>query len=170
MAYDYDKLYAETPAALGEPAPVFLKFFQQLESTDARVLDLGCGQGRDALPIARLGHRVVGVDLSPNGIKELSEIADREKLRVDGVVADLRTYQPDGLFDVVLIDRTLHMLAEEPRLLVLERMLDHVAARGWVLIADETSNIDGFKRVLSDHQADWQPDLDKRGYLFVRRA
>ena len=35
------------------------------------VLDLGCGQGRDALFIARRGHILLGVDAAQTGIKQI---------------------------------------------------------------------------------------------------
>ena len=137
MAYDYDKLYGETPNALGNPTPVFVEFFDRFDQKQARVLDVGCGQGRDALFIARQGHSVTGVDISPNGIRDLTEAAANENLAVKGIVADLTAFTPEGLFDVILFDRTLHMLPEAPRLAVLGRLLDHADAGGWVLIADE---------------------------------
>ena len=170
MAYDYDKLYGETRDALGEPTAIFVKFFDQLEQHDVRVLDVGCGQGRDAVFIARKGHRVVGVDISQNGIRDLRAVAARENLPVEGVVADIVAYEPDGLFDIVLLDRTLHMLARQDRLSVLGRLLDHVDKQGWVLIADESSNIGDFKSVVSEHPANWQTDLSQRGNLFLRRS
>ena len=170
MAYDYDKLYGETRDALGEPTAIFVDFFDQLEQQNVRVLDVGCGQGRDAVFIARKGHRVVGVDISQNGIRDLREVAARENLPIEGVVADIVAYEPDGFFDIVLIDRTLHMLARQDRLSVLGRLLDHVERRGWILIADENSNIKDFKSVVSEHPADWHTDLSRRGSLFLRRS
>lgn len=89
---------------------------------------------------------------------------------MDGVVADVTDYKPDGMFDVILVDRTLHMLSEEPRLSVLEQLLDHVDVDGWVLIADEATNNGGFEAVISCHQFDWKREFSKRGYLFVRRV
>ncbi len=169
MAYDYDKLYGDTPDALGAPTKVFVDIFQGFDRADARVLDVGCGQGRDALFIARLGHRVVGVDLSPNGIRDLRDAATREDLPIQGVVADVETYVPEGDFDVILIDRTLHMLAEPKRLAVLERLLNHVSPNGQVLIADEATNIPGFEAVVAESPHDWQTTFQERGYLFVRR-
>jgi SAM-dependent methyltransferase len=169
MAYNYDELYGETPDALGEPTSLFVDFFHQFEREDTRVLDVGCGQGRDALFIARQGHKVVGVDISPNGIKDLIAAADKEELAVKGVVADITAYKPEGMFDVILVDRTLHMLSDEPRLSVLEQLLNHVDVDGWILIADEASNISGFERVISSHCFDWKHEYSKRGYLFVRR-
>jgi len=169
MAYDYDKLYGSTPQALGEPTRVFVDFFESNEGKKFRVLDIGCGQGRDALFIARMGHTVVGVDMSPNGIRDLNKAAIQENLDIEGVVADLVTYTPDGTFDVVLVDRTLHMLPETDRLNVLARLLESVSLNGWVLIADERSNINGFKTVVAANSHDWTIDLETGGTLFIRR-
>ena len=169
MAYEYDKLYGETPNALGEPTAIFVDFFDQLELKDARVLDVGCGQGRDALFIGRRGHRVVGVDLSPKGIRDLQAAADSEGLAITGIVADVSSFTPEGTFDVVLIDRTLHMLPTSDRLATLAILLDHVADKGWVLIADEASNMADFVDVISAHKAAWHAELSERGYLFVRQ-
>ncbi|WP_422376777.1 class I SAM-dependent methyltransferase [Roseibium sp.] len=169
MAYDYELLYRETPHALGEPTQAFVDFFNRLDASGLSVLDVGCGQGRDALFIARLGHSVTGVDLSSSGIEQLGADAVRENLPIRGVVADLEHYAPEEDFDIVLIDRTLHMLDEPVRLDLLKRLLPAVKAGGWLLIADEKSNIAGFQNVLDDHSANWVPVLAKRGYLFVKR-
>ncbi|WP_371168882.1 class I SAM-dependent methyltransferase [Aliiroseovarius sp. 2305UL8-7] len=169
MAYNYDALYSETPDALGAPTDVFVRFFNQFDRDNACILDVGCGQGRDALFIARLGHRVVGVDLSPHGIQDLEAAAQKENLDITGIVADLTGYAPGDTYDVILIDRTLHMLTRAARQDLLARLLDHVEPNGWVLIADEASNIVDFEQVISDHSATWTTKYGERGYLFVQR-
>ena len=169
MAYDYDKLYGETPDALGLPMPVIVSFFEDLKQLHLRVLDVGCGQGRDALFIARLGHAVVAVDASPNGIRALDEAATASGLRIEAVVADIRSYTPDGLFDVVLIDRTLHMLTRDDRLSTLQTLLAHVAPGGWIVIADEASNIPDFAKLLTLDDSAWETTKQARGYLFARK-
>ncbi len=170
MVYDYDRLYGETHDALGQPASIFVDFFDRLDRHDLRVLDVGCGQGRDAIFIARKGHHVVGVDISPNGIRDLKAVATNENLPIEGIVADLATFEPKSEFDIILIDRTLHKLPLPTRLTVLKTMLDHVRQNGWVLIADEASNIQEFAAVHSSHLADWTTEVSRRGYLFLRRA
>ncbi|WP_342077413.1 class I SAM-dependent methyltransferase [Yoonia sp. SS1-5] len=88
---------------------------------------------------------------------------------ITGVVADITTYDPDGVFDVVLIDRTLHMLPRPARLAVLKTMLDHVDQNGWLLIADETANMAAFRTIIAAHTANWATEVSQRGYLFLQR-
>lgn len=170
MAYDYDNLYGSTPQALGKPTQVFVDFFERNKMETLRVLDVGCGQGRDALFIASMGHSVVGIDLSPNGIRDLIAAASKKNWAVEGVVADISTFDPIGEFDVVLIDRTLHMLPEKERLGVLARLIRTVPKGGWVLIADEVSNMQGFKDVFVMSGKAWETYLDAGGNLFLRRS
>ncbi|SHH74880.1 class I SAM-dependent methyltransferase [Cognatishimia maritima] len=169
MAYNYDKLYRDTPNALGSPTPIFVDFFNTINRAPQRVLDVGCGQGRDALFFARLGHRVVGVDLSANGIRDLRAAAKAENLPISGLVADITKYTPDGNFEIILIDRTLHMLDQTAQRHVLTTLLDHVTPKGWVLIADETSNIAGFRQTIAAHHSTCSIQYAKRGYLFLQR-
>ena len=170
MAYNYDKLYATTPNALGEPTDEFVRFFDALDATPLRVLDVGCGQGRDAVFIARRGHSVVAVDLSPHGVRDVNAMAKAEGLDITGQVADLRDYQPDQTFDVVLIDRTLHMLSEPDRLAALARLVASLRPNGWLLIADEVPNMAGFLGVIKDTGLVWHTEKQSRGYLFLRRT
>ena len=65
---NYDQHYRAGRGQCGDPFPEFVAFFDSDDRQRARVLDLGCGQGRDALLAARLGHAVVGVDLCAIGI------------------------------------------------------------------------------------------------------
>ena len=82
MAYDHDKLYGEAGDALEQPTSIFVDLFNQFDQQDTHVLDVGCGQSQDALFIARKGHRVVCMDSSPNGIRDLKDVASREICRL----------------------------------------------------------------------------------------
>ena len=169
MGYDYDKLYSHTPNALGEPTKIFVDFFKSLGPSPLTVLDVGCCQGRDAVFIARLGHKVIGVDHSPCGIRDLEEAAKREGLDITGVVANLLDFTPDRKFDVILIDRALHMLKETPRLQCLRKLIENIAVDGWLLISDETKNIPALVELLDKSQNSWTTHTQKKGYLFCQR-
>lgn len=55
---------------------------------DDRLLDVFCGYGRHALPLARMGARVTGIDISPEYILELQDSANLEKLPVVAIADD----------------------------------------------------------------------------------
>lgn len=69
------------------------------------VLDLGCGAGRNAVPLARLGWDVVGIDLSRPMLSAAVERADREQLgdRLRLLLAPMDAIPaPDRSFDLVV--------------------------------------------------------------------
>lgn len=70
-----------------------------------RVLDAGCGPGVLAARMAKAGHDVTGVDLSPGMLEQAKKSADDAGVRVDlhvGRVDDLDGIFPDEKFDLVL--------------------------------------------------------------------
>lgn len=73
---------------------------------NSRILDLGCGPGFYTQRLCALGHSCVGVDFSPASIEYAAGKAKEmqtpeEQMRY--VLADIREYQPDGLFDCVMM-------------------------------------------------------------------
>ena len=66
-----------------------------------RVLDLGCGPGRHALPLAAQGYPVTAVDTSAGLLKELQK--RRRDLPIDIVQADMREFVRPETFDLVLV-------------------------------------------------------------------
>lgn len=85
-----------------------------------RALDLGAGEGADSIRLALLGYSVYAVEISKVGAAKISEFANEAQVAIDVEVADLKTYQPDGYFDVVICNGVLHYIADKRP--VLERM------------------------------------------------
>ncbi|MEU3660270.1 class I SAM-dependent methyltransferase [Streptomyces sp. NPDC032940] len=71
-------------------------------STPARIVDLCCGPGRHAVPLARLGHRVTGVDSTGSYLDSARARALAEGVTAEFVQADAREYRADPAADVVL--------------------------------------------------------------------
>jgi len=70
-----------------------------------QVLDLGCGDGTTALPAARLGAKVLGVDVARNLVEAGNRRAESERLRncrfQEGDASDLAGLDDDS-FDLVV--------------------------------------------------------------------
>ncbi len=80
-----------------------------------RVLDLGCGEGRDAVFFATQGFEVTGVDVSQAGIAKARKLAETKGVQVTWAVADLATYRPPGEFDLIYSSGSIHYLPRRVR-------------------------------------------------------
>jgi SAM-dependent methyltransferase len=67
-------------------------------------LDLGCGEGRNAIWLASQGWDVIGVDFSRVGLDKAHRLAAQRHLAVEWVLADVTTHRPArAAFDLVAI-------------------------------------------------------------------
>ena len=73
---NYEKEYQNSRNVCVEPFPEIVEFFENYDDECATFLDIGCGQGRDALFIARKGHSVLRVDSDQTGIEQMLEEAE----------------------------------------------------------------------------------------------
>ncbi len=95
-----------------EPSPYTLRFLDRLKKKlpGARLLDLGCGEGRHSVAAARYGFRVTAVDLEPGALERA-----KTRARAAGVKG-LRFFKADALalqfapecFDIILDFGCLH--------------------------------------------------------------
>ena len=106
MNVAYDKYY-QTEDLFGAAYPELIEFFGSIKEK-GRVLDLGCGQGRDAIPLARLGYAVTGVDISKVGIDQMNKVAEAERLDLRGIVADIFEFEDFDNYDFILLDSMFH--------------------------------------------------------------
>lgn len=82
---------------------------------EVRLVDVGCGPGVYAFPLAARCGRVVGVDVSEGQIaaaRQRLEAEARENLSF--VVDDARRLEIDGTFDAALLSLMLHHVEREP--------------------------------------------------------
>jgi len=99
-SHEWDARYDEKELVWSAEPNVFLPpIVSQLEVGTA--LDLACGEGRNAIWLARRGWEVTGVDYSSVGIEKARKIAGATA--VDWVVADVTTYETHRTFDLVMI-------------------------------------------------------------------
>jgi 2-polyprenyl-3-methyl-5-hydroxy-6-metoxy-1,4-benzoquinol methylase len=168
---EYERHYREGRGVCGEPFPELAAFFDAYGRSEADVLDLGCGQGRDALLAARRGHHVVGVDLSETGVAQMLEDASAEGLDVEGVVADIAEWEPADTFDVVILDRVLHLLSDDAeRERVLERSCTQTRPSGHVLVADTPKQQEMLRAFFESKRPNWEVTLRQKGFVFARRV
>ncbi len=70
-------------------------------SKGSLVLDLGCGNGRHAVGMAKRGYRIVGVDLSLPMLARAGELAQEEDQKINFIHGDMRDLGFEQTFDAV---------------------------------------------------------------------
>jgi len=96
----YPELFGPIEGNAEEEVEEILGFLRLPAGT--AVEDLGCGRGRHAIPLARRGYRVTGVDISENMLRMACSRAEREGVRVEWVKEDMRTFCRHDAFDLCL--------------------------------------------------------------------
>ena len=130
----YDQYY-QNKDYFGAPHPVLIDFFMRQEQK-GNILDLGCGQGRNAIPLARMGYELTGVDLSPLGIRQMMDIAKSESLPIEGIIGEMSALHDLRQFDYVLLDSMLHFskAALENERNLLSQLFNGMATGAWIVL------------------------------------
>ncbi|MBZ4422781.1 methyltransferase domain-containing protein [Myxococcus sp. RHSTA-1-4] len=96
-----------------------------------RVLDLGCGEGRNAFFLAGRGCQVTAVDRSAAGIEKLSALAKRTGVPLRAVVADIAELELRDTWDVIMAHGVIDYLDNRTWRSLLARLKAHTAPGGY---------------------------------------
>ena len=115
----YDEWYAgeefytsKQPSAICDKV---IEIDQQTADFRPRLLDLGCGEGRNAVYFAKNGFDVVGIDVSKPGLEKMRRYAEELGVEVKTIQADMQSYEIDEEYDVIFSVGTLQYLPPEIR-------------------------------------------------------
>ena len=124
--------------------------------TPGTALELGSGEGADALWLAAQGWTVTAVDISATALAVGAAKAAEDGLadRIEWVQADLATWHPPAKYDLVAT-AFLHSPVELPRESILRRAAAAVAPGGRLLIVGHNEFPPGSSH--SEHGADAPP-------------
>jgi SAM-dependent methyltransferase len=104
------------------------------ERPPGRALDLGAGEGMDAIRLARLGYEVDAVEGSGVGAAKIVESGRAAGVRVNVVHADARVWRAAAEYDVIICSGLLHYLEPEHQGPVLARLRAATRTNGLNLI------------------------------------
>jgi len=131
--------------AFDEDLPVWRRLAAE---TGGPILELACGTGRVMRELAREGHHVTGVDLSPamveRGVEKLADEPEELRTRIDWRVGDAASWRTDRRFRLgIVAANSLHYLGcpedaapNEHRRRALATLFAHLEPGGRAAIAN----------------------------------
>jgi tellurite methyltransferase len=141
---DYDRLYRKHSGRFlwGERPGRILPSFSCLLGRPSSVLDLGCGDGKNALYLASRGHRVDGLDKS-----EVAIDAYRNRMRQAKVanavaeIMDVHNYLPNRYYEGLVSYGLFHCLDPSVRLSYHRRCFGALQEGGWIAFCSLTDDL-----------------------------
>ena len=109
--------------------------------SNANVLDVGCGEGRNSVFMAKLGNRVDAFDISAAGIEKARWIAEMEKVSIRFFVCDLADFVFEKPYDIILSHGVLHLPYKETRDSFIRRMQENTTPGGINVIGIFTNRL-----------------------------
>ncbi len=98
------------------------------DTMNMKVLDVGCGQGRNLLFLAKEGHHLTGIDYNEQALDKIALIAQKESLEnIQLIKSDLNNPLPDELggdYDLIISTVSLQFLDPDR----IEGLLTHLRA------------------------------------------
>jgi SAM-dependent methyltransferase len=133
-AESYDR-QARNPVIAGEEEVIWDLIDNALTDGALDVLDVGCGTGRHALPLAARGARVVGVEPTPEMLARARLKAEQKGLEIEFRASTVETLDAAlGLFDLVLCCLVLSHIADLGT--AVARLAAHVRLGGKLIVSD----------------------------------
>jgi tellurite methyltransferase len=130
----YDEKYAEPGHYWGKKPSTMcgrvLELVRPGPGFTPRLLDLGCGEGRDAVYFAQHGFDVVGLDLSLPGLEKARRYAAEVGVHLKTIQASIVSYQLDDAYDVVFSTGTLQYLPPTVRAERFQNYKEHTTPQG----------------------------------------
>jgi ubiquinone/menaquinone biosynthesis C-methylase UbiE len=113
-----------------------LEMLAVVPDTTGDLLLLGVGGGREAIPLARMGFRVTGVDYVPAMVERAIKSTARRGLSIQGLVQEISQLDvPAGAYDVVWLSNWMYSCVPTRvrRVEMVRRIARALKARGWFL-------------------------------------
>ena len=112
----YEKLYEDESYYWGTEPADFLEKLIALKSPspEIKVLDIGCGEGKDAVYMAQRGYSVTAFDLTKSGIRKTLKLAEERGVKgLHAYVDDINDFKSDEFFDIIYSTGTIQYLDEK---------------------------------------------------------
>ena len=138
----WEQAYRDPDAVAFSKGPTTdIAAFHHIIPPGSTVLDVGCGEGRNAIFLTKLGHYAEGFDLSEAGVAKARAIAAEQNLDVRFWAQDLTAFAFARDYDVILSHGVLHLPEKAARNAFLRQAQAHTTPGGLHFIGVFTNRL-----------------------------
>ncbi|MGA3676562.1 class I SAM-dependent methyltransferase [Lysinibacillus agricola] len=117
----YDKTFKKIPFFVNKPDENLVSYLEKKMIQPSKVLELGCGAGRNAIYLAKQGCSVVGVDVSDRALQLAQERVDEANINVELIGSNIFELDlQEESFDFIYDSGCFHHIAPHRRVTYIE--------------------------------------------------
>ena len=133
---DYNSRYSKKEFYWGlKPKKIVVDSVQHI-SQNAKILDLGCGEGKDSFFLAKNNFDITAIDLSKEGIRKVQELAKEEKIKIKTKVSEIQSYLKNcKKFDAVFAINVLQFIDEKNIFKTIKKIQSRTKPKGLNVIS-----------------------------------
>ena len=141
----YDNIYSSEKVVFDgvKSSDIVMDVLNYIQS--GKVLDIGGGEGRVALFLAKEGFGVEIIDLSKIGLEKAQKKASELNLTIKTKVADITEEEMGSDYDLIVCSFMLHHLSKDKALSLIQKIQENTKKRGFNIITTFTKEGDFYK-------------------------
>ena len=131
--YKYENVYADLSEYYWglSPSKMCLKIIELIPpGRHLKVMDIGCGEGKDAVFLARCGYDVSAFDVSVSGVEKVKRLAEKANVHVNAFQANIWDYRLSCGYDILFSSGVLQYIKPELRDEIMSNYLTHTNEDG----------------------------------------
>ncbi len=101
----------------------------------AKILDVGCGDGRHSLYLATLGFQVDAFDISESAINKIDYLKEQNNLNINTYVCDVLEFEFKYKYDLIIVHGVLQFIEREKQPKIIELLKNWTEVNGYHIIA-----------------------------------
>ncbi len=117
----------------------------------AKILDVGCGDGRHSLYLAELGFYVDAFDISKNAIEKIDYMKRLNNLKINTYICDVLEFEFKYKYDLIIIHGVLQFIEREKQPEIIRLLKNWTNTGGYhiaALFTDDEPVPDDLKEVM----------------------
>ncbi len=128
----YDRQYQKDGYFWGtRPSALCLKLLELMPPTKPlKLIDIGCGEGKDAVFMARCGYTVSAFDISDTGVEKTRRLAEAAGVFVDAFKGNINDFRLEQTYDIIYSSGVFHYMKPELRGEIIDNYKKYTAVRG----------------------------------------